>query len=222
MNTETKIQLSKLETDLIQNKEWILTKRSVIDKVYQLFGEMHKIYKEILGKETFSFIDFHENKTGKISKGENYKGLPYVIMDFPASFTKENIFAIRTMFWWGNFFSISLHLSGKKFQLQNDPSKILLFLKEKKFYICVNEDEWQHNFEPSNYIAVSDLGENKFKEISKRNFIKISKNLELNKWNAAPEFLEESFKEIIDFLKISFPTGEKDLLPGFPKAGSGL
>jgi len=222
MNSETKIQLSKLETDLIQNKEWILTKRSIINKVYQLFGEMHKIYKAISGQETASIIDFYKNTGGKISKGENYKGLPYVIMDYPAAFTKENIFAIRTMFWWGNFFSISLHLSGKKFQPQNDLSKIFLFLKDHFFYICVNEDEWQHNFEPSNYIAVSNLSENKFKEISKRNFIKISKNLELNKWNTAPEFLEESFKEIIDFLKISFPAGEKDLSPGFPKAGSDL
>lgn len=211
MNTETKIHLSKLETELIQNKEWILTKRSIINKVYQLFGEMHKIYKEIVYQETSSIIGSYKNAGGKISKGENYKGLPYVIMDYPAIFTKENIFAIRTMFWWGNFFSISLHLSGEKFQLQNDLSKIFLFLQEKDFYICVSEDEWQHNFEPSNYVAVSDLSENAFKEILKRIFFKISKSLELNKWNAAPGFLEESFKEIIEFLKISFPTGEKGL-----------
>jgi hypothetical protein len=132
-------------------------------------------------------------------------------MDYPAFFTKENIFAIRTMFWWGNFFSISLHFSGKKFQLQNSLSVLFLFLKEKNFYICVNKDEWQHNFEPSNYMAISNLSEDKFNEISKRNFIKISKNIELNKWSAVPEFLEKSFKEIIEVLKISFPTGEKDL-----------
>jgi hypothetical protein len=222
MNTGAKIQLSKLEIDLIQNNEWILTKRSIINKVYQLFGEMHEIYKVICGQETSSILDFYKNTSGKISKGENYNGLPYVIMDYPASFAKANIFAIRTMFWWGNFFSISLHLSGEKFRLQKDPSNLLLFLKGKNFYICVNEDEWQHTFEPSNYISASNLSENKFNEISKRNFIKISKNLELNKWNTAPEFLEESFKEIIDFLKISFPAGGKDLSPGFPKAGSDL
>jgi hypothetical protein len=103
------------------------------------------------------------------------------------------------------------HFSGKKFQLQNSLSVLFLFLKEKNFYICVNKDEWQHNFEPSNYMAISNLSEDKFNEISKRNFIKISKNIELNKWSAVPEFLEKSFKEIIEVLKISFPTGEKDL-----------
>ncbi|KAA9039156.1 hypothetical protein FW778_09995 [Ginsengibacter hankyongi] len=211
MNPQTKIHLSKLEIELAQNKEWILTKRSIINKVCKLFGEMHKIYKQIAGQETSLIIDRYKNSGGKISKGENYKELPYVIMDYPALFTKENIFAIRTMFWWGNFFSISLHLSGKKFQLQKDLSKLFLFLQENNFYICVCEDEWQHNFEPSNYVKVSDFDQNKFREISNRNFFKIAKRLEINKWDTAPEFLEKSFTEIIEFLKISFPAGEKDL-----------
>ena len=94
--------------------------------------------------------------------------------------------------------------------------------KENNFYICVNENEWQHNFEPSNYISAFDLSENNFHEILDRNFLKISKNIELNKWNDTPEFLGKSFSEIIEFLKISFPAGEKDLSPEFPKVGSDL
>lgn len=222
MNPETKIHLSKFETELIQNKEWILTKRTIINKVYQLFGEMHKVYKKISDDETSSIIQFYKNTGGKISKGENYNELPYVILDYPALFVKGNIFAVRTMFWWGNFFSISLHISGEKFRLQNNLSKSFVFLKESSFYICINEDEWQHDFEPSNYIKVSKLNVNEFNKILKRDFIKISKNVELNKWNSAPEFLTESFKEIIEFLRISFPNGEKDLLPGFPKVGFDL
>lgn len=222
MNTETKIHLSKLETELVQNREWILTKHVIINKVYQLFGELLVAYKEILQQQTHPFVDFYKNSGGKISKGENYKGLPYIILDYPASFIKENIFAIRTFFWWGNFFSVSLHVSGKKILSKKNLSKIFLFLTENKFYICVNEDEWQHNFEPANYIKISDLSENSFKEISKKDFFKVSKKIELNKWDEAPEFLKRSFDEIIEFLKISFPDGEINLSPGFPKAGSDL
>jgi len=221
MNTQTKIHLSTLEMELVQNQEWILTKHSIINKVYQLFGEMLTIYKEVTLQKTFSIIDSYKHLGGKISKGENYMGLPYVMLDYPASFNKEHIFAIRTFFWWGNYFSISLHMSGKKFSVQKNFSEIFLFLTENNFYICVNENEWQHNFDPSNYVAVSSLSENTFEKISKQNFFKISKRLELNKWNEAQEFLKCSFEEIIEFLKISFPTGEKDLLPGFPKADSG-
>lgn len=140
MNTAAKIHFSKLETELIKNKEWILTKHSIINKVYQLFGEMHEIYKQISEQEKILLPSFYKNTGGKISKGENYRGLPFVILDHPALFSKENIFAVRTMFWWGNFFSISLHVSGKIFQINKNFSNLLAYLHEKNFYVCVNEN----------------------------------------------------------------------------------
>ena len=86
----------------------------------------------------------------------------------------------------------------------------------------MNEKEWQHSFELSNYAMAKELDPEKLEQISNKNFFKISKNLELNKWNEAPEFLEKCFREIIGFIKISFPAGGKVLSPVFPKAGSGL
>ncbi len=222
MNTAAKIHFSKLETELIKNKEWILTKHSIINKVYQLFGEMHEIYKQISEQEKISLPAFYKNTGGKISKGENYLGLPYVLLDYPALFSKENIFAVRTMFWWGNFFSISLHVSGKNFQINKNFSNQLAYLHEKNFYVCVNENEWQHHFEPSNYIPIAALDEQKLSEILKGDFFKIAKKLELNNWNEASEFFKKTFIEIIEFIKVSFPAGEKVLSPVFPKVGSDL
>jgi hypothetical protein len=98
----------------------------------------------------------------------------------------------------------------------------MTYLQEKDFFACVNENEWQHDFEPSNYISVTALDEKRLTEILKRNFFKISKNLELNKWNEAPEFLKKTFIEIIDFIKISFPAGGKVPSPVFPKVVSDL
>jgi hypothetical protein len=222
MSVKAKIHLSPLETELIRNKEWILTKHSIINKVYKLFGELNEIYRQISEEEEFFLPEFYKNTGGKISKGENYEGLPFVMLDYPALFSRENIFAIRTMFWWGNFFSITLHISGERFKLSGDFFKLLAYLRENNFFVCVNEKEWHHSFEISNYVTVQELDEQRLEQISNKNFFKISKNLELDKWNEAPEFLEKSFREIIGFIKISFPAGGKALSPGFPKAGSGL
>ena len=52
----------------------------------------------------------------------------------PAVFSKENIFAIRTMFWWGNFFSISLHVSGKYFKTEIDFSKLSALPERKRIF----------------------------------------------------------------------------------------
>ncbi len=221
MSAEAKIHLSKLETELVTNKDWILTKQGVINKIFQFFGELNETFKKISGEET-SLPAFFKNTNGKISKGENYEGLPYVMLDYPAMFSKENIFAIRTMFWWGNFFSITLHLSGEQYKLSCDYLEIQRYLSENDFFICVNENEWQHTFDISNYVSAKKLDEDTFKKISDKNFFKISKKLELEKWNEAPEFLEKGFREIIQFIKINYPNGETVPSPGFPKAGSGL
>lgn len=222
MNKVPKIHLSTLERELMQNKEWILTKRSVIQKVYELFGDMHIVYKEVCIHSQFYIPGFAESSSAKISKGENYEGLPYVIMDYPASFSRENIFAIRTMFWWGNFFSMSLHLSGKNFRLKNDFDRSLPYLEEKDFFICINESQWQHSFDSSNYISMFLLDNKKKYEILEKDFFKISKKIELSEWDNVPEFLEKTFKEIIEFVQLSFPGGGKDLLPVSPKDGSDL
>src|SRR5262245_51174126 len=108
-----KIQLSADELSLVQNAAWLLTKNNIIDKVFELFGEVAtgagELLKEAadwLPKETFV-------QSPKISKGEKYLGLPYVMLDYPRMFSREDVFAIRTFFWWGNFFSVTLHIKGK-------------------------------------------------------------------------------------------------------------
>ena len=211
MDTATKISLSTLETELVQNKEWILTKRKIIEKVYLLFGEALENYREILGDYKFSLPEFNKASAGKISRGENYHGLPYVILDYPGLFARENIFAIRTMFWWGNFFSISLHVSGKYLQDEWNSASTLQYLHDKAFFICTNDDQWQHHFETSNYIAAKELKPADLYKIKERNFFKISKKLEVGEWDNVQNFLQKTFVEITTFLNISFPAGETDL-----------
>ena len=64
MSTAAKIHLSKLETELIKNKEWILTKQAVIEKVYQLFGELNEIFKQISEQEKAFLPDARDSYAG--------------------------------------------------------------------------------------------------------------------------------------------------------------
>jgi hypothetical protein len=212
MNDDAKIHLSPQEMELVNNSEWILTKQGIMKKAHFLLGELHHNYKKIVETEKeFLPADF-QKPGGKISKGENYLGLPFLILDYPALFSKENIYAIRTMFWWGNFFSISLHLSGKYFSEFKNPRQWILFFQQKGFHICVSENEWEHDFSTSNFMDIKEISEAQLQNIFKKNFFKVAKKIKLNEWNEVPEFLEESFKEIIQFIKISFhPNGETAL-----------
>ncbi len=211
MSNGAKIHLSKYETEVVLDTEWILTKQAIIEKIYSFFGEMHEIYKAISIKEKKFLTGSGIIKNGKISKGENYLGLPYVMLDYPALFEKGNIIAIRTMFWWGNFFSITLHISGHERMRHIDLPNLPLHFKGKEFFVCISEDEWHHNFDATNYIALEELDKKYWAQVCSKNFFKISKKIPLTKWNEAPQFLEKSYKELIEVINVSFQAGEKVL-----------
>ncbi|MDB5199728.1 MAG: hypothetical protein JWO92_1691 [Chitinophagaceae bacterium] len=219
----TKIQLSPQEMELVKNTNWILSKHVITKKVYDMFGEISVLLKSETESYNYLFPENMQYQSGKISKGENYQLLPYVILDYPAFFWKDRIFAVRTMFWWGNFFSVTLHLSGDyKQKFINNSHALFSFLQKNNFFVCINENEWQHHFEKDNYIPSSTITLQQFETINEKNFFKISKKIPLAEWQHANQFIINSFREIMQLLQISCPAGKKDLLPGSPKAGSGL
>ncbi len=209
MRNRAKIQLSTLEKEIVNNTEWILTKQQIINKVYLLLGELHEAYSTILKDEKALNSFFKEGKPGKISKGENYLGLPYAILDYPAIFKKENVFAVRTMFWWGNFFSITLHISGKERMKEANIPHFIASLKDTDFFWCVSKNEWEHDFSKANYLPADEVDDKIFEEAPMKNFLKIAKKIDLKNWNEAPVFLTKAYREMMEIIKANSLTGEK-------------
>ena len=203
MLTPTKITLSPDELQLAQNSAWILTKRNIIDKAVLLFSGLCDNMRDIIEAEKLSLQPEAFLSEPKISKGENYRQLPYVILDYPRNFAAGNVFAVRTMFWWGNFFSITLQLAGdhKKIFYQNMMGKIKL-LREDAYYVCVNQDQWQHHFEEDNYVAVRSKTNDELIDLFQQQpFIKIARRFSLSQWNEMTAILERSFSEMIQLVK---------------------
>ncbi len=224
MEKRTNLQFSAEELSLVNNTEWILTKHSIIKKVYDMFGDVCEIMKQQLSFHKDFFAESLYNRSGKISRGDNYQMLPYVILDYPSLFLKNNIFAIRTMFWWGNFFSVTLHLSGeqKRKYIDDNSAWLFNFLKENDFSICVNTEEWQHHFEQDNYVSSSALSALEYQRIIEKSFFKAAKKLPLKESDKAYNFIIQNFTKLIESLQLNSRDDKKDLLPGFPTTGSGL
>ncbi|MBC7827064.1 MAG: hypothetical protein H7122_04915 [Chitinophagaceae bacterium] len=207
-----KIQLSQEELLFVQNAEWLLTKNRIIAKVYEMFGSLivdaQKLFSvpSLLPSEIFL-------TPPKISKGENYNGLPYVMLDYPRCFGKCDIFAIRTMFWWGNFFSTTLHLKGK-YQNELAPvlKKHLPVLAASDFFISIHNDEWRHDFEADNYLAIRSADAVTVNEnLIRKDFCKLSGKVSLAEWNDAPAKLLRFYETIIGEFKINFQGGGRGL-----------
>lgn len=196
----TNVELSKNESRFVNSSEFILTKNRIIEKVYNLFGTLSENYKNILLAYQPQLHREIFKAHPKIYKGENYLHLPYVMMDYPRTFSKDDAFAIRSFFWWGNYFSITLQVSGKYFQtFKNNIHHNLSSLYERNFFICVNDgDVWQHHFEKDNYLPLQKVDIN---AIFNQPFLKLAAKMPLNKWNNSSKFFIENYTRLLELLK---------------------
>jgi hypothetical protein len=199
---EAKVRLSQKEMELITNADWILTKNAVLQKVNKLLGRLQEKQRLYLSSLAIPLPEQIFQMSPKISKGENYKGLPYQILDYPRLFDPENICAIRTMFWWGHFFSSTLHLAGVS--LNSHQKKLIASfddLAKSECYYCGNDEQWEHHFEESNYQPLSAISSGDFERLIKeKSFMKLAFKTPLAQWENAEETLLGFFKKLIGIL----------------------
>jgi len=199
MLQKTKITLSAKELNLVCNTDVILTKQAIIQKVYQLLGETAEAWQQQLSDLEHRLPPAMIVNPPKIAKGEHYKGLPYVILDYPRCFTKDNTAAIRLLFWWGNFFSINLHLSGS---YQQAAAPILLqhfeWLQQNNYWVCTNNSPWEHHFLADNFVLLNAVTKEEFAaKLTGDPFVKIAKKIPLYEWESVTSFMEQSFADLI-------------------------
>ncbi|MES1219171.1 MAG: hypothetical protein ABUT20_26940 [Bacteroidota bacterium] len=186
-----KIHLSEEELQLLQNAEWVLTKNKIISKVYDLFGMVAEQMQTIIQSEPLP--EGIAAGTPKISRGENYNGLPYVMLDYPRVFGKEDIFAIRSFFWWGNYFSITLHLKGAYKRMFVDViQKKVPLLATNHFFISIADDEWKHEIDEHAYMLLQNVSTDDIRRLLHRHdHLKISSMISFAEWaDAGKRFVE--------------------------------
>ena len=194
---KVKLVLSEEELRIVSDPGIILTKNAIITKVYDLFG--------ILAGEQIQFQ--YPGEAGaippKISRGENYKGLPYVVLDYPRLFTSEHVFAIRTHFWWGNYFSVTLHLKGQFQQTYYDKlSANFEALAESGHLICLATDEWEHELREPYFINLRSMGFEKYQQaLVSMPFLKIAKPFPLYEWSSMVDLLREEQLTMTNLLR---------------------
>ncbi len=200
MANVTKITLSEEELRVVKDRSWILTKQAVTAKTYDLFNEQVPVIRKQLDLLPVSFPAELAFSLPKISRGENYKGFPYVMLDYPAVFKKDEIFALRTMLWWGNFISITILLSGD-YKEKYSPVILQRCLQSPgDIYLCVHDDPWEHHFEQSNYRQIRTLHRSAVEKIiEEKTFLKLAIKLDLNSFNES-SVLEKAYAKIGELL----------------------
>ena len=225
---DAKLRLSAAEMALVMDPGVILTKNSIIGKVVEMMARLSEEFRGVwdvamVGSAgrwaSVAVVDGNP----KISKGENYLGLPYVMLDYPRIFGKEDVLAIRTMFWWGHAFIVTLHLKGRyKDMLLPVIRDQWPVLSAGGFHVGVSEDEWRHEHVPDNYMPVEAGGAALERALGAQPFLKISARCGLDRWEEAPMVLAELFRLSVNVVGVNSPADGRGPLPGSSRAGSGL
>jgi hypothetical protein len=197
---DAKLRLSAAEMALVRDPGVILTKNSIIQKVVGLMAGLSEQYRSIIsgvpaGGPGIAMGADWATDSPKISRGENYLGLPYVMLDYPRIFGREDVLAVRTMFWWGHAFSTTLHLKGSYQYLYLPVIRARWAeLAAAGFHISVGEDEWRHEHVPANYLPMEGPPE------EGRPFVKLSARCGLDPWEGVPAILTSHFRVLVGVL----------------------
>ncbi|UII24973.1 hypothetical protein LVD15_16865 [Fulvivirga maritima] len=182
---------SDKEFNYISDQDFLLTKRQITEKIIQYLSNLESELKKEIHSSDFDFPDNAFLKAGKISKGENFKGLPYLILDYPRMFSSTSIFAYRTMFWWGNFFSNTLHVKGSALKSLPDTT----IQSAYPLFIQTLGDEWDHSLESANAVEQVNLQEILSTEVE---FLKISQKIPLSDYGNLPDATIHFLRQILD------------------------
>jgi len=180
----TNFSLKDEETALLTDLSFFEKKQELSKKIIGFLGDLEAEYFEI----TRPFYDVLppeiQHKRGKISKGENYRGLPYFILDAPAVFDKNSILAYRSLVWWGHPFTATFHLSGRFMEQYIERLFPKLKLLDQSAMICINRNSWEHHMQRDNYIPILEfLESNNYSRefFTEQGFLKVAIPVDVHK-----------------------------------------
>jgi hypothetical protein len=174
------IKFTSYEREIMRDFAFLVAKRSVMQKVELIWGELMDgilshpdLTSAIEERYRFSF------ESAKISKGENYLGLPYIVLDGPRYFSGDDIVTYRSMFWWSNFFSFTLLVQGTPWQSLKTSCDFQTLPSDT--YASLAETPWVHHFDEGNAILLSELlEEEREQELLDHSFLKLSRKLDID------------------------------------------
>lgn len=193
-----KIRLSAQELELVANAAVILTKNRIMEKALELLGQVQQRQESCLKSYADRLPEEVMRSTPKISRGEQLQGLPYLVLDYPRVFTHGHFFAIRSLFWWGRFFSITLHLSGRyQASFRSAVRDTWPHWSEKGWHVASEGDPWQHDFAHNYYRPVKASEQAQSDQYLSGPFLKLVLSWPLSEWDNCIDHFDQAFRDLL-------------------------
>lgn len=189
--------LSTHELKLLHDRDFLLAKLNIDTKITDLLIAHQREMKDFFLKFKANLPVQLSYTVSKVNKGQNLKGLPYWVIDFPSAFDSDNIFTYRTIVWWGHHISFHLILKGYHFNnVECDFSR----LRNKSIFYSINDSPWEVEFEPNNLILVDSLSSSIIKKHRTNAFLKLSAKFSLCRIDELTTLSKSTFGTVLSSL----------------------
>ncbi len=169
------INLNELE--LISNKSIIEQKQAAITNMVNRFHQLAATLTQELQKQNLWSENLFGGRHAKVTKGENFHGFPFVVLDTPQLGGGEIKVALRTLFWWGHHFSCQFIIIKENVSIDNN---YLHKLIEFNTQIYTGEDLWEQNLLSSFFKPIKGSA-------SAKNFLKLGMIIPLSDFEKLEE-----------------------------------
>jgi hypothetical protein len=181
-------KLTKHELNFAKSTLYPLTKQQIVHKTNLLFNDLGKKLVQNLGEH--QLINSTEYK---ITRGENYNAMPYVVLDFPRLLGKDFEVVCRTMFWWGHYFSCNLIIKTELIDVEQTAKNIA---GKSKIKLWTGNNLWEQNLQTDEYAKLKKLTEAEIIEVLKRQpYLKMATRINLDDFETLPQKAQSVFEQ---------------------------
>lgn len=175
--------------------------------IYSARNELGQAVQNMLGICADKLLDEVANENwlpeevkaskAKITRGENYQGKTWMVLDYPRVFEKESVFAFRTLFLYGDAVHCTFHISGRFLEKFNDLPEKISHSEHPELLLCNEGNPWVHHVNAESFKPLSAAFADQHKP---HGFIKFGKMIPFTSWEHIPEEVTAFFRKISDIL----------------------
>lgn len=166
------INLTKKELLFANNPQYPLTKQTIFKKLAESF---HHLSDEVAKKYPYLLlVTENEIIQGKISRGENYRFMPYLVSDTPQIKEKHFPVLFRVVFWWGHSFVLHYYIR------KEHVSKLKINDLKGSYINTGDQHIWENDLEDKSWLKLNKLSNKKISTIiDGSNYIHLAKKVRI-------------------------------------------
>lgn len=201
MAQNTKIIPTNAELEIASNTNFFDVKRELTAKIVlalEQFGEqlLQEIIIPVFQKQGI------ERAGLKVSKGENFKGYPYIVLDCPRLYSTDTEVICRTIFRWGHGWSLHFTVQGKTLASINHSLPFFLASLSTDWLLYTGENIWEQDVDSIYFIPTPSMSETALcQTINRDEFFKIARQINLSEAVEWPPFPQQTYQVLFNLLK---------------------